>query len=159
MQIEWKGNNKIEIKTKGATISTGEKIKINDVELLGPGEYEVAGVEAFGIAQEIYVFRVEDIGIGYFDSINRALSAEEIKTLSDISIAIIPVGGKNVIDENKAADIIKALEPTIVIPIENDNFDKFCKLVGKCQEPVNSYKVTKQQIALMEGVTTVILNP
>lgn len=158
MQIKWKGENRVEIETKGAVILTGEKTTINDVKLSGPGEYEVAGVEAFGIAAEIYLFRVEDVGIAYFDSINRTLSADEVKALSDISIAIIPVGGKEVIDENKAADIIKAIEPTIVIPIESENFDKFCKLLGKCQEPVNAYKITKQQISLMEGMITVILN-
>ena len=159
MQIDWKGADKIEIKTKGATISTGAKIKINEVELLGPGEYEIAGVEIFGIANDIYLFKVEDINIGYFNSINRALSADEIKELSDISIAIIPIGGKGVIDENKAVDIIKAIEPTIVIPIESAGLDKFCKIIGNCQDPISSYKTTKQQIELMEGVTTVILTP
>lgn len=159
MQIEWKGANKVEIKTKAATITTSEKIKINEIELPGQGEYEIAGVEVFAIANDVYVFKIEDINVGYFDGLNRALSTDEIKELSDISIAIIPVGGKGTIDENKAADVIKAIEPSVVVPIESDSFDKFCKLIGKCQEPIDSYKITKQQLVLMEGVTTVILNP
>lgn len=157
MQITWKGGKSLEIKVKDATITTGDTVVINDIVLPGPGEYEVAGVQVFGIAPEIYFFRADEIACAYFDGINRSLTDEEVSSLTDASIIFIPVGGKGVLDPKKATEIIKLLEPTIVIPIEADDFTDFCKVGGGCEEPIASYKITKQQLESMEGQTLVVL--
>lgn len=157
MQITWKGDKSLEIKTKDASIVTGEKIKINDIVLPGPGEYEVAGIQVFGLAPEIFIFRVEDIPCVYFDGINRALTNEEVTQLNDAEIIFIPVGGGTVLDPKKAAEIVKVLEPKVVIPIEAADVSPFCSVIGGCEQPVPTYKITKQQLALMEGQTIVVL--
>lgn len=158
MQITWKGGKSLEIKAKDATLTTGENVAINDVVLLGPGEYEVAGVQVFGIAPEIYFFRIDEIACAYFDGINRSLTDDEVSSLTDASIIFLPVGGKGVLDPKKATEIIKLLEPTVVIPIESDDCTDFCKIAGGCEEPVATYKITKQQLDSMEGQIRVVLS-
>lgn len=157
MQITWKGGKSLEIKAKDAMLTTGENVVINDIVLPGPGEYEVAGVQVFGIAPEIYFFRIDEIACAYFDGINRSLTDDEVSSLTDASVIFLPVGGKGVLDPKKATEIIKLLEPKIVIPIEADDFTDFCKIAGGCAQPVSTYKITKQLLESMEGQTCVVL--
>jgi len=157
MQITWKGGKSLEIKAKDATILTGDDVRVNDIVLPGPGEYEVAGVQVFGIAPEIYFFRIDEIACAYFDGINRSLTDDEVSSLTDASVIFIPVGGKGVLDPKKATEIIKLLEPTVIIPIEADDITDFCKVTGVCAQPVSTYKITKQQLESMEGQTCVVL--
>ena len=157
MQILWKGGQSLEIKAKDARITTGENVRVNDIVLPGPGEYEVAGVHIFCITPEIYFFRADEIACAYFDGINRSLTDIEVSSLTDASIIFLPVGGKGVLDSKKATEIIKLLEPTIVIPIDSEDFTDFCKVVGGCAQPVSTYKITKQQLESMDGQTCVVL--
>lgn len=157
MQINWQGKDKIIIKSKNAVIETGEVNKVNEVELLGPGEYEIAGIEIFGISEGIYLFRIEDMTVAYLDKINRTLTDKEIEDLSDVAIVIIPTGGEGVIDAKAAANIIKSVEPKIVIPTNSENFADFCKIIGGCQDPRDNIKITKQQLIEQEGQKVYLL--
>ncbi len=159
MQITWRGKNSLEIKTKGAVIVTGDQTKVNDFILPGSGEYEIAGVEVFGIGNNIYLFRAEDIGIAYLGGLNRGLTNEETEVLSDTSIVIVPVGGNNTLDSKGALGVVKTLEPTVIIPIETEDIGPFCQLAGGCQDPIDTFKLTKVQLAAMEGQTIVTLIP
>jgi len=158
MQIIWHGESKIEIKTKSAVITTGDVVKINEVELPGPGEYEVAGVEAFGIDKDIYLFKADDIHVVYLDSINRSLTDDEIERLSEVEVLIIPIGGDKVINSKQASLIIKAVDPKIIIPVSYKDSKDFCADLGGCQDPVDDYRVLKAQLAIMEGQNVILLN-
>lgn len=160
MQITSSSNNSIEIKIKTATIVAGEKTKVNDITLSGPGEYEISGIEIFGLEGDRYVFRGEDISVAYLVGLNRELTDEEMTLLTDISILFISAGGEKVLDEKATQMVIKALEPRVVIPIgTSEAIERFCKTSGGCQEPLAIYKITKVQIDLMEGQTIIPLIP
>lgn len=157
MLITWSGSTSVEIKTKNATVKTGEKIYINDIELSGAGEFEVSGVEAFGNQKGVFRFRIEDVSVAYLDNIKEDLSNEELDELSDVSIVIIPIGSPDYLDEKKASNIIKSIEPKIVIPVGLPDRIKFCEMIGGCEEIQDSFKITKQELSQEEGMQTVLL--
>jgi L-ascorbate metabolism protein UlaG (beta-lactamase superfamily) len=157
MQIKILNKENLEIKTKEATVVGGKIVKINNIELLGPGEYEIGGIEVFGLFDNIYIFHVEGMAVGYFAGLNRELTEKEIQSLSIVEIAILPVGGGEVLDSKKALDLAKLIDPKIIIPIQATDYKEFCEQAGNCQEPIDVFKITRQQLMLMEGRTVIQL--
>jgi hypothetical protein len=157
MQIKMISKDKFEIKTKNSVVITSPEVKINDVKLLGPGEYEVGGIEVFGFDNNIYIFHIENIALGYLADITAPLSQEEMEGLSEIEILILPVSAGEKLELKQALDVIKMIDPKIIIPAKSDDNSAFCEAMGSCQEPVDIYKITKQQLMSMEGQTAIQL--
>lgn len=96
----------------------------------GPGEYEVAGIGIVGISvwhddsqgskrgkNTMYRFEVDGICIVHCGDLGHVLSTEHIEDLGNVDILMIPVGGSFTIDASQAADVVKEIEPSIVIPM------------------------------------------
>lgn len=100
------------------------------ITVVGPGEYEIKGVGIIGLAvfhdskngQErgrntIYRFDIDGLTIVHLGDLGHILDAEEIEHLDGVDILMVPVGGTATIDTHQAAEIIKEIEPSIVIPM------------------------------------------
>lgn len=121
-----------------------------------PGEYEVKGAFVYGIhaprekdgkKQNRLLFRVssENISIAHLGALDRLLTDDELAQFENVDILLVPVGGGEVLDAKKAAEIIGQIEPKIVIPMyysipnikmKLDPIEKFLKEmgVGKTEE-------------------------
>lgn len=121
-----------------------------------PGEYSVKGINIVGIdsfhddkqGQErghntVFIFESEDIKIAHLGDLGCELSAKQLEELDGIDILMIPIGGKYTIDYKVAIDIIKKVEPKMVIPmhykfpgltVEIDDEKKFCNEIGNCSK-------------------------
>ncbi|MDD2646490.1 MAG: MBL fold metallo-hydrolase [Patescibacteria group bacterium] len=109
-----------------------------------PGEYEVKGVFVLGVKtgsnKIIYQIEVDGVKIGYLGEINKTLNDTELDKVDNIDVLIIPVGDKkNTLGSKEAAEIIREIEPKIVIPScyqisglknELESLDKFLKEIG-----------------------------
>lgn len=121
-----------------------------------PGEFEVGGVaitglEAFHYSKSeddkaknlgkiiIYTFNVNGIHICHLGDLGHKLTNEINESLGDVDVLMIPVGGKDTINHEKALSVIEQLDPRIVIPmhykipdlkVELDSLDPFLKEVG-----------------------------
>lgn len=94
----------------------------------GPGEYEISEISIRGIPvrshidsegtnSTIYNLQVQDLTIGILGHIYPDLSDEQLEAFGLVDLLIIPVGGNGyTIDAAGAAQLIKKLEPKIVIP-------------------------------------------
>jgi hypothetical protein len=103
--------------------SNGARFLIN-----GPGEYEISDVSIRGIPAQahvdeegtnatMYSLELQNYKIGVIGHINPNLSEEQIETLGVIDLLIIPVGGNGyTVDAAGAVQLIKKIEPKIVIP-------------------------------------------
>lgn len=117
----------------------------------GPGEYEIQGISILGFnsyhdtkkgeargRNTIYVFEVDGFRIAHLGDLGHHLSEELVENIGDIDILMIPVGGVYTIGSSEAAEIIRDIEPAIVIPmhykVEGINPESFSKL-----EPVESF--------------------
>lgn len=96
----------------------------------GPGEYEVKGVSIVGIpsfhdtesgarrgSNTIYRIEVDDVSLAHLGDLGHNLTSSEIENLDGVDILCIPVGGIYTIDAVQAAEVIKAVEPAVVIPM------------------------------------------
>ena len=96
----------------------------------GPGEYEVAGVLVLGITayhdavkgqakgkNTVYLMEVDGVNICHLGDIGHVLTDEQIEEIGKIDILMVPVGGVSTINANMAAQIVRKVEPKVVIPM------------------------------------------
>lgn len=119
-----------------------------------PGEYEILGVAVEGIAARahmdeadkmtatIYKLTMDDVRIAIVGHIYPSLSESQLESLGTIDILIVPVGGNGfTLDAEGAMQIIKKIEPKIVVPtnyadpkikypVPADELEKVVKTLG-----------------------------
>lgn len=132
-----------------------------------PGEYEIKGV-LFGTAftgkdkEKILIFRldIENVALGFcIGLVSVDMDAIE-KTLEGIDVLFVSVGGKGVLDSKGAMEIVAALEPRMVIPMEyksksfpiaRDGVDIFSKEFGAANSTTsNKLKLTKKDLPMTD---------
>ena len=146
----------------------GEPIVINT-----PGEYSVKGINAFGIdtfhddkegslrgRNTVFVIDSEDMKICHLGDLGTDLDSKQLEEIDGVDILFIPIGGKYTIDGKKAVEIIRKIEPAVIIPmhyklkdsvIDIDDEKKFCNEMGNCpREKVAKINFKKKDL---EGKT------
>ena len=91
MTVTWQGGQNFTIKGKHLSVHLDEKIKLGDLEITEPGEYEVGGVQLDLIDGIIQIY-LEGINVGHIKK-GKILSDEEMTKLNGIDILLIGVGG------------------------------------------------------------------
>jgi L-ascorbate metabolism protein UlaG (beta-lactamase superfamily) len=147
--------------------------------ITGPGEYEIGGVLILGIAtyhdnvsgaergkNTIYLMKVDEISLLHCGDLGHMLSAAIIEEIGGVDVLLVPVGDKTTIGATTAAELVRRLEPKVVIPmhypaktmdIDLEPADKFLKEVGvKEITPQPKLSITKSKLPLTTQV--VLLN-
>ncbi len=99
-------------------------------QIRSPGEYEIGGTFITGIAafhdnrkgelrgrNTIYVIEMDGITLCHLGDLGHPLSPQLVEELGDIGILFLPVGEVSTIPVDTAAEIVRQLEPPIVIPM------------------------------------------
>jgi hypothetical protein len=138
--------------------------------LSSPGEYEIKEIIFRGRQAGEYIFwrfEVEGINLGHLGAFKGVLTEQERAFFTDIEVLMLPVGGKEVLSSKEAAELVRNLEPKIVIPLygkmpgltsEREPFDKFCKELPCTEEHADKLSLRKNEIP-EEGMKMVILMP
>jgi L-ascorbate metabolism protein UlaG (beta-lactamase superfamily) len=139
----------------------------------GPGEYEKLSVYVEGIMSyhdntqgterglnTIYLIRMEDVRLCHLGDLGQnKLTDEQVEAIGDVDILFIPVGGKYTIDGREAAEVVKQIEPKIIVPmhykvdglnIDIDGPQKFLKEIGIKPEEVETYKIAAKNLPTEE---------
>jgi len=117
-----------------------------------PGEYEISGVLIIGIAtfhdgekgrkrgkNTVYLIQVDEIAVCHLGDLGHALTAEQVEELDDVDVLLLPVGGVSTIDATMAAEVVRQLEPKVVVPMhyktealswELEPVERFLKEIG-----------------------------
>lgn len=105
---------------------------VSDVHkvLKGPGEYEINKVSITGLPSyhddkkgaergknTIYVIEIEGLRVVHLGDLGHKLSESEIEALGNVDILMVPVGGVYTIDYRVAAELVRAIEPRVIIPM------------------------------------------
>lgn len=142
-----------------------------------PGEYEVKSVFVNGIGAyhdtkqgvekgkvTMFKFEIDGVTILHCGDLATTLSDAQLAKIEEIDILLIPIGGKNTLDGKKAAEVVKQIEPRIVIPmhysvanskIELDTLEKFKQEIGK-GEVLPKLKISKKDLP-QEDTKVIIL--
>jgi len=147
----------IEVKTKQTTAELGKVLRIGNLVIDGPGEYDVAGIAIHGFegkAQTVFLVTIEDVRIVIVPQKPEVLSGEVIDQIGGVDIAVVPVVAESPVSETIA--LVNSLDPLLVIPIGTGNKEEFIRDSGETTEPQDSFKVIRSSLPL-EGRQTVLL--
>lgn len=121
--------------------------------IAGPGEYEISDVFILGLAtyhddeqgklrgkNTVYVIEVEGMLICHLGDLGHILTPGQAEEIDNVDILLLPVGGVSTIDAAIAAQVVRQLEPKIVIPMhfrtpavldsQLEPVDRFLKEIG-----------------------------
>lgn len=153
----------------------GQRLRIS-----GPGEYEVGGVFITGISMAamtkgkngrvpntLYVFDFDGLTVAHLGDLAYVPSQSQIEDLGPVHLALVPVGGGGALSPAEAAEVIRLIEPSLVIPMHYKTGKEKVKLgqvakflsemgIGK-QEPLEMLKVSKS--GLSDQTQVVVLEP
>jgi len=142
----------------------------------GPGEYEIGNVLIIGIAtfhdkdsgqirgkNTVYFIDIDDIAICHLGDLGHVLTDEQIEELGKIDVLLVPVGGVSTINASMAAEVVRQLEPNVVIPMhyktqalnrELEPVELFLKEIGAHDiTPQAKLSLTKNNLPLTTQVT------
>jgi L-ascorbate metabolism protein UlaG (beta-lactamase superfamily) len=118
----------------------------------GPGEYEISGVLIMGIAtfhdgekgakkgrNTAYHIEIDEITVCHLGDLGHVLTSEQVEELDNVDVLLLPVGGVSTINAPLAAEVVRQLEPKVVIPMhyktlalkrELESAERFLKEIG-----------------------------
>jgi L-ascorbate metabolism protein UlaG (beta-lactamase superfamily) len=96
----------------------------------GPGEYEVGGVSVLGLptfhdassgAQRgrntVYVIELDDVRVCHLGDLGHKLVDSDLEALGAIDALLVPVGGGTALNATQAAEVVRQVEPRVVVPM------------------------------------------
>lgn len=150
MQISRKNEDTFLIKSKEGMIQISEKgVDIDGLLFSGPGEYERKGIFVEGIDPDgigtIFLVHSEDITICYAAGINETLSNEAVKTLGDVDLLIISIGGDK-LDPKDAEKSISTIDPRVIILAHSTEEVNAENSLDIKVEKMDSYKLKRSDL-------------
>lgn len=115
------------------------------------GEYEIGGVFVTGVStfhdtergkslgkNIIYLIEIDDVRLCHLGDLGHVPSPRQIEDLGNIEVLFVPVGGVSTIDAKIAAEVVRFINPKIIIPMHYktevvdwlEPLDKFIKEMG-----------------------------
>ena len=140
--------------------------------IVGPGEYEIKEITILGFPSyhdskkgeergknTIFVFEIDGVRICHLGDLGERISETLIEALGEIDVLLIPVGGTYTIGSKEAAELVREIEPSFVLPmhfltdgINNESFEKlepvdpFLREVGLTVEKMPKLSIKKEEI-------------
>ncbi len=134
-----------------------------------PGEYSVKGVNIMGISayhdakegaergqNTIFVLESEEMRICHLGDLGHDLTEKQLEVINGVDILMVPIGGKYTIDGEKACDVVRKIEPNMVVPmhykINGSTVDvadekKFCSEMGNCpKDKISKFNIKKKDL-------------
>ena len=118
----------------------------------GPGEYEISGILILGMVtfhdgeegrkrgrNTVYLVEVDEVSICHLGDLGHVLTGEQVEEIGDVDVLLLPVGGVSTINASMAAEVVRQLEPKVVIPMhyktpalvrELEPVEKFLREIG-----------------------------
>jgi len=141
-----------------------------------PGEYEISGVLIIGIAtfhdadrgekrgkNTVYLMEVDEVLVCHLGDLGHVLTAGQVEEIGNVDVLLLPVGGVSTINASMAAEVVRQLEPKVVVPMhyktlalsrDLEPVEGFLKEVGVKQvEPQSKLSLTKSSLPLSTQVS------
>lgn len=147
-------------------------------QIKGPGEYEIGKIFVTGIAtfhdnekgrirgkNTVYVIEIDGMTLCHLGDLGHSVSSQLLEEIRSIEVLFLPVGETSTISIEIAAEIVKQLNPRIVIPMHYKTqscgnlqpVDKFLRRMG-IHETETKPKLTLTQSTLPTSMQIVVLD-
>jgi len=96
----------------------------------GPGEYEISGVLIIGITtyhdkergekkgkNTVYLIQIDEVAVCHLGDLGHVLTNEQVEEMENVDVLLLPTGGISTIDAPLAAEVVRQLEPKVVVPM------------------------------------------
>ena len=145
----------------------------------GPGEYEIAGVLIIGIStfhdgekgmrrgkNTVYLMEMDEVSVCHLGDLGHVLTADQAEELGDVDVLLLPVGGVSTINATMAAEVVRQLEPKVVVPMhyktealrrELDTAERFLRETG-IEQVVSQPKLSFSKSSLPASTQVFLLN-
>ena len=103
----------------------GDFVHIKDPGVFSQEGIGIKGVQTFhdNVSGEkrgkniIYNFRVDGLNVCHCGDLGHLLSPEQISEIGKVDILLLPIGGRATLDAGGAAEVMRQLDPAVVIPM------------------------------------------
>ncbi len=142
----------------------GDRVTLHD-----PGEYAARGINAVGIPSyrdaesgvqrgqnTLFSFQVESMNLCFLGALGHELSPQQFEKISSVDVLFIPIGNRDTLAIKQIDDIVRKMEPAIVIPmhyrmdgmeLDIDDEKAFCDEIGNCpSEKVSKLTLKKKDL-------------
>jgi L-ascorbate metabolism protein UlaG (beta-lactamase superfamily) len=98
--------------------------------VVGPGEYEISGVLIIGVGtyhdrekgarhgkNTVYLMDVDGVSVCHLGDLGHALTTDNVEEIENVDVLLLPVGGGSTLDAAAAAQVVRQLEPKVVVPM------------------------------------------
>ena len=137
--------------------------------ITGPGEYEIRGVLVIGVAtfhdadrgrkrgrNTVYIMEVDEVSVCHLGDLGHVLTIEQVEEINNVDVLLLPVGGMSTINAPMAAEVVRRLEPKVVVPMhyktqavsrQLESVERFLKEIGVKQlNPQPKLSLTKSSL-------------
>jgi len=151
--------------------SFAQGIDGNPKVVTGPGEYEISNTLIIGVPtfhdnekgikrgkNTVYLIEMNEVSICHLGDLGHVLADEQVEELGNVDVLLLPVGGVSTINAPVATEIVRQLEPKIVIPMhyktpaincDLEPVDRFLKEIGVHDiNPQAKLSITKSNLPL-----------
>jgi len=124
----------------------------------------VIGVATFHDAEKgrkrgrntVYLMEVDEVSVCHLGDLGHVLTAEQVEEIDNVDVLLLPVGGVSTINAPMAAEVVRRLEPKVVVPMhyktqaisrELESVERFLKEIGVKQiDPQPKLSFTKSSL-------------
>jgi L-ascorbate metabolism protein UlaG (beta-lactamase superfamily) len=98
--------------------------------VIRPGEYEISGVLIIGIdsfhdkeggtkrgKNTIFLIEVDEVAVCHLGDLGHVLTTQQVEEIGNVDVLLLPVGGVSTINAPMAAEVVRQLEPKVVVPM------------------------------------------
>ena len=130
-------NKTLIAQTKNSTIEFGEKIKVGEFEVPGPGEFEIENILISSEEENMYSIYADGAHVVFWRALNGQPHIDD--QLGDIDALVLELGETTTIKD--VAATINNLEPNDVVLSKPDKKDELIKAEGLPTKLVDSWKI------------------
>ena len=134
--------------------------------IVGPGEYEIAGVKVRGVRlgkestknliKTIFKVAFDDIRLGFFSALTGNLDQEELNALGEVDVLFIDAE-KSELTAKEMSSLIKKIEPSVIIPLTDKGAKKLLEESGQKVSAEEKFVIKAKDINPEEGTKLVWL--
>ncbi|NOW07901.1 MBL fold metallo-hydrolase [Clostridium beijerinckii] len=154
-------------------------VKSSFIHINEPGNFLEHGIEIKGVQtfhdktsgskrgkNTIYNFKIDDINICHCGDLGHLLNSEQIEKIGNVDILLLPVGGLATLNAVDAVQVMKQLNPTIVIPMHYRTkalgivgyvFGKVDKFISASELQVKEYEELELNKANIKGYSGIVV--